>query len=58
MDEFVGGVYLLCRAPAEEKARHVFRLMDCNGDGLVTKEEVESLFSRQISSISKLLPEV
>ena len=58
VDEFVGGVYLLCRAPAEEKARHVFRLMDRNNDGVVTREEVEALFTRQITSLARLLPQV
>ncbi|KAL3674267.1 hypothetical protein V7S43_000223 [Phytophthora oleae] len=58
LDEFVVGVYLMTKGTFEQKAHSLFEVVNKNGDGKITREELTQAMQRRIRAVKKLFPKL
>ncbi|OWZ24364.1 hypothetical protein PHMEG_000599 [Phytophthora megakarya] len=58
LDEFVVGVYLMTKGTFEQKAHSLFEIVNKNGDGKITREELTQAMQRRIRAVKKLFPKL
>ncbi|KAK1947048.1 Coenzyme Q-binding protein COQ10 [Phytophthora citrophthora] len=58
LDEFVVGVYLMTKGTFEQKAHNLFEVVNKNGDGKITREELTHAMQRRIRAVKKLFPKL